>query len=519
MPYDVFISYCDGDRPFADAVGAVLQKYGIRFIVREVLSGAEWGEAAIERTIRESRFLLLVFTARTNASGSIERQLAIAVDAGLQIAVLRMENVEATERLKSLVGRSQWIDAWTPPLEPHMRPLLPRIESSRFRSLGVPNPAPTLSAEECPASSPTKSCSDIVLGSPPSRKKPPARLLDPLREWLRRRSDGAMHSVWFGTNRKPSDPDAPSKGFGRERSDRITFGRVEVIIPKAHRFGEIGVGLWKKIGRADLRDDHLRVARIIPLTTDEMWRELREKMENARSLGDAPHALVYIHGYNNSFDDAAIRAGQIGFDLKVSGATAFFSWPSRDTLAGYAADEASIEASEGAITEFLVAFAKESGAEKLHIIAHSMGNRGLLRTLQRIAADAETRTALRFGQIFLAAPDIDRDLFLGLAHLYPAYSDRTTLYASKADLPVFLSAKFHAAPRAGYFLPHTIAKGIDTVAVPDFNLDLLGHGYFAEASALLHDIYDLMRHDAPPRSRQRIERLKSGSESLWQIRQ
>jgi esterase/lipase superfamily enzyme len=506
MASDVFISYCSGDRPLADAVGALLQKYGIRFIVRKVLSGAEWGEAAIERTIRESRFLLVVFTARTNASGSIERELAIAVDAGLHIVVLRMENIEPGERLKSLVGGFQWIDAWTPPLETHMRPLLLRIES---RSLGTTNPFPTLSADEP---------RPVFLGKPPSPRKPPVRLLDPLKEWLRRRADGAVHSVWFGTNREPIDPIAPSKGFSRERSDRITFGRVEVIIPKAHRFGEIGVGLWKKIGRADLRDDRLRVAKIITLATDEMWQELREKMESARSLGDAPHALVYLHGYNNSFEDAAIRAGQIGFDLKVSGATAFFSWPSRDTLAGYAADEASIEASEGAITEFLVAFAKKSGAEKVHIIAHSMGNRGLLRTLQRIAADAETRGSVRFGQIFLAAPDIDRDLFLGLAHLYPACSDRTTLYASKKDLPVFLSSKFHAAPRAGYFLPHTVAEGIDTVAVPDFDLDLLGHGYFAEASAILHDIYDLMRHNAPPRARQRVEPFNSGTESLWQIR-
>ena len=131
----------------------------------------------------------------------------------------------------------------------------------------------------------------------------------------------------------------------------------------------------------------------------------------------------------------------------MTGATAFFSWPSRGSVAAYPADEASIEASEGAIAQFLVDFTAHCGAEKVHLIAHSMGNRGLLRSLQRIAADASTRGKVKFGQVFLAAPDVDRDLFLDLARLYPEHAERTTLYASDGDLAVHLSAKLHDAPR------------------------------------------------------------------------
>ncbi len=82
----------------------------------------------------------------------------------------------------------------------------------------------------------------------------------------------------------------------------------------------------------------------------------------------------------------------------------------------------------------------------VHLVAHSMGNRGLLRALQRLAADAEMRAGVKFGQIFLAAPDVDRDLFLGLARLYPQFSDRTTLYASDGDKAVATSAWLHAGP-------------------------------------------------------------------------
>jgi hypothetical protein len=34
---------------------------------------------------------------------------------------------------------------------------------------------------------------------------------------------------------------------------------------------------------------------------------------------------VYIHGYNVSFEEAVIRAAQMGYDLKVEGVTALFS--------------------------------------------------------------------------------------------------------------------------------------------------------------------------------------------------
>jgi hypothetical protein len=77
----------------------------------------------------------------------------------------------------------------------------------------------------------------------------------------------------------------------------------------------------------------------------------------------------------------------------------------------------------------------------------------------------------------------DRDLFLDLARLYPEHAERTTLYASGRDLPVHLSAKLHDAPRAGYFIPYCVAPGVDTIAVPNFDVDLLGHSYFAQAEA------------------------------------
>ncbi len=327
---------------------------------------------------------------------------------------------------------------------------------------------------------------------------------------------GVDYPVWFATNRKPT----ANSGFGGERGNSVTRGRAMVHVPKAHRFGETGSGFFKRLIRGD---DRLRVKDIVAQAMDVFYDDVRKEIEAARKAGEEAQALVFLHGYNVSFEDAAIRAAQIGYDLKVPGPVAFFSWPSRGNLAAYPADEASIEASEQPIADFLVEFAQNCKARghttpKLHLIAHSMGNRGFLRALQRIAASAELRGKVHFNQIILAAPDVDRDLFLSLAALYRAHADGVTLYASRRDLAVHLSAKLHDAPRAGYFVPYTVTPGVDTIAVPDFDVDLLGHSYFAQAEALLHDIFDLLRHSEPPAKRQRIEAAKDGDAVFWRLK-
>lgn len=325
---------------------------------------------------------------------------------------------------------------------------------------------------------------------------------------------GVVYPVWFGTNRKPT---ASGSSFTHERHSSTTLGCAWVHVPAAHRFGEIGSSFWKRLRRLNVRDDRLRVAYVNPRDRTTFFAELQESMQAGREDSGTSHALLFLHGYDTTFKDAAIRAAQIGYDLQVLGATAFFSWPSCGSVLGYSADEASIEASEPALTEFLVDFANNCGAEKIHVIAHSMGNRGLLRALQRIAASAETRGRIKFGQFFLAAPDVDREIFLNLAGLYGDHSERTTLYSSNRDLAVRFSAWLHGAPRAGYFTPYTLAPGVDTVAVPNFNVELLGHSYFAQAEGLLHDIFHLMRHDVAPDLRQRLTAVTHEGTKFWKM--
>jgi esterase/lipase superfamily enzyme len=292
----------------------------------------------------------------------------------------------------------------------------------------------------------------------------------------------------------------------------VHYGKVDVSIPKTHRFGSVGSPWWKRW--LTLTDDRLAIQGIEIWSEVLFWQNLPQLMELASPVDR--EALVFLHGFNVDFNEAAIRAAQIGFDLKVPGLTAFFSWPSKGKVSSYAADEATIEASEGAISDFLTRFVTESGATGVHVIAHSMGNRGLLRALQRIHADAERRTSIRFQQIILAAPDLDADLFRDLGDVYAASSLRTTLYASPLDRAVEMSAWLHGAARAGFTPPITIIDGVDTIEVPGFNLLDLGHGYFSEAEAVLHDIFELMHYNENPEHRIRPRAAEDG-QRYWSI--
>lgn len=309
---------------------------------------------------------------------------------------------------------------------------------------------------------------------------------------------GTCYPVWFGTNRKPLDPADPAKGFGAEVDERIHFGKRIVRIPSSHRTGELGSPLWKRVLLQV--DDRVTVDPATLMSRNAFERDVR-KFLSGLDASDR-NVLVYIHGFNTSFDDAAQRAAQLGFDLKVPGITVLYSWPSRGSLSAYVTDLSSIEASEAQIAEFLIAVSALADRGKVHIIAHSMGNRGLLRALHRATTQASLRAGTRFGQIFLSAPDISVAAFRQLASVYPQVAERTTLYVADQDKALAaLEWLTEGGGRVGGAPPVLVLPGIDTVRVHDNSLFRLGHNYFAEEPAVLRDIRALLYWREAPEGR------------------
>ena len=276
---------------------------------------------------------------------------------------------------------------------------------------------------------------------------------------------------------------------------------MKLPFPRSHKFGSIGTAWWRRWLRLEFADDHVKVVRRREIDgAATFFDDLRQELAS----GQGNQVLCYLHGFNVSFDDAAVRAAQLFADLKVPGAAAFFSWPSKASVEDYFADVERIGESEADIAAFLTGLATQLGGATVHIIAHSMGNRGLARAMQRISAAVTGATGVRFGQIILAAPDVSVGLFNDLARIYPTLSTRTTMYVSARDRALGLSRWLQDAPRAGFTPPVTIVPNIDTIEVTNIDLTLLGHGYYAEAEAVLYDISSLLLHNLAPGQRLRL---------------
>jgi esterase/lipase superfamily enzyme len=321
------------------------------------------------------------------------------------------------------------------------------------------------------------------------------------------------YTVWFGTNRTPKVRGEKVIDFAAYRSDVVRFGRCRVSIPKTHAIGTLGSSVWTRL-RTGI-DDRLKIQGITTMSPESYWAEIREAL--ASSVESDRDAVVFLHGYKTPFKNAALRAAQLGVDLGISGVMAFYSWPSKGTYRGYAADAASIEASEGAITDYLTAVAAISEAQKIHIIAHSMGNRALLRAVNRICITASARSSRHFNQIVLAAADVDADVFRSLSGAYAQVADRTTMYVGPKDKALRASSFLHSFPRAGFTPPVMIVNGVDTVSVEHLDLMGFGHGYVAEMRELLSDIHDLLKNGTSPQKRFGIQPAICAAGPYWVV--
>ncbi len=288
----------------------------------------------------------------------------------------------------------------------------------------------------------------------------------------------------------------------RDRSTNpIKYGVCSVSIPPDHRLGELeGPKFWRFEFTPD-PTQHIVLRGVSQIGKEETFRAIASQFE---ALSQAPRKrlLVFIHGYNVAFDDAARRSAQIHYDLQFPGVSMFYSWPSEATLSGYVSDAADIEWSTPNIRKFLEDLDQRSGIDDIYVLAHSMGNRGLTRALIDLKQAGRGK---KIKEIILAAPDIDADLFSrDIAPVLSSFYPRTTIYASSSDRALWASESISGASRVG-----EIRNGEPTVAPrPKMDLidastvatDLLGHSYYGDGDSVISDIKQIIDlGKTPPR--------------------
>ena len=121
MAHSVFISYSSQDKPVADAVCAGLERIKIRCWIapRDVQPGRSFA-GEITRAIQHSKVLVLIFSAHSNQSEQVLREVQLAANSHLHIVQVRIQDVIPSDDLEYYLSAPHWLDALTPPLENHL---------------------------------------------------------------------------------------------------------------------------------------------------------------------------------------------------------------------------------------------------------------------------------------------------------------------------------------------------------------------------------------------------------------
>jgi hypothetical protein len=140
--HDAFVSYAGENKPVADAVCALLESRRIRCWIapRDILPGRIYSGAIMEG-IRGSRVLVLIFSGSTNRSPHVLREVQYAVECGLSILTMRIEDVPPSDDLRYFLGMPHWLDALTEPREAQIHRLADTIETLLSRARTPTPPA------------------------------------------------------------------------------------------------------------------------------------------------------------------------------------------------------------------------------------------------------------------------------------------------------------------------------------------------------------------------------------------
>ncbi|MEA2416430.1 MAG: hypothetical protein QOI58_3087 [Thermoanaerobaculia bacterium] len=322
--------------------------------------------------------------------------------------------------------------------------------------------------------------------------------------------------VYFGTDRRWN-----GTAFEPKLAKDLTFGWGTVSIPRDHRIGE-----WEKPGRFSFRSAS-QSRDVVLLEIERMQEgafigEIQTRVRDASKLKpDRPDLLVFVHGYNVPFEDAVQRAAILAYDLKPAGPTVLYSWPSQGNLVGYPADEENNDDTVPHLVAFVRLLATRSGAKRIAIVAHSLGNRALLKALAEVQGNSQKPPQFaNLSDVVLTAPDMSRNKFGQLIEAVTKLAGEVTLYASSKDRALRESHKWHKSElrvgerdSAGGSI--VTGSGFTSVDVSAVSTDFLGHSYFADNISVITDLHELLLYETPAGRRTCLSPRRSQQPVWW----
>ena len=121
MKKRVFVSYSSPDQAKADQIRQALEFAGISCWIapRDLAAGTQWG-AGIVDAINDCEAVLVVFSAASNSSPQVAREMELAVSKRRPLIPVRVADDQPTNDMQYFLGVSHWFNAYAKPLDGYL---------------------------------------------------------------------------------------------------------------------------------------------------------------------------------------------------------------------------------------------------------------------------------------------------------------------------------------------------------------------------------------------------------------
>lgn len=261
-----------------------------------------------------------------------------------------------------------------------------------------------------------------------------------------------------------------------------------VSVPRSHQPGAIELPTF---GAADPAK-HFTLAGGRGLEPEDFRLQISTYLSGR--VGSNRDILLYVHGFNTSIDEARNRLAQLVNDGRFGGVAVLFTWPSKSNLFSYVSDKESATASRDALQKLMRDLSLVEGVGRVHVLAHSMGAWLAMESLRENAIAGSRNLNGRLGDVMLAAPDIDLNVFKQQLSRIPGAN--VSIFVSSHDRALSLSSQLAGArPRVGALDPNNtkdraeLAKfGVKVYDLSGASSGFIGHSVYGDAPQVVRTI-------------------------------
>lgn len=241
---------------------------------------------------------------------------------------------------------------------------------------------------------------------------------------------GAPFTVFAATSRAQESDGT----FGFRRSEQLSLLELTVSIPPNHTPGELKFGYANPKPKTEFTLAQQTEFNSFQAFETRLTDYIQQKKAGPKEV------TVFVHGYNTTQNETAFRAAQLAHDVKLPGALVLYSWPSRARAFGYAYDyDSMLFARDG--LEKLIREVKRTGAERIILLAHSMGSALTMEMLRLVETNDPGWAKRHLGGIVLISPDLDVDVFRSQMNRIEHIPQPFVIMVSEKDKALNVSAR------------------------------------------------------------------------------